>query len=338
MSNAGDRESGRYAYVTAHAIAHASAQASAQAEARAKASAYRVSQLRPRRTLRDGFSVGISVILHVMAIVLAIGLTRAPKDPEKKASGVTPVTPPPMRFISLPPLPAPTPKQQQAPRPQPPRILVPGERGPAPTPTPPARQSDTPEQHPNATPDQTPKVAARDVPHPADKAQPSETDRPHPSVPDPIESPATPQLRASMPTEMETEAERLFGHKATPLDPSSAVGNIRPFESRERSRQGTCNAPPPKADSSGQIPKGTVVGRIVSEDTHRPLRGALLEFVGTAYTAITDDRGEFLLLFDRSLVDLCRPQWVRVHASGYESMLLPLTIGDEVESVPLRRQ
>jgi hypothetical protein len=338
MSGDAGGEADRYAYVIAHATAHATAQATAQAKARAQANAYAVRQLRPRRSARDWLSVGVSVALHGLAIVLAVALTRQRAQPEEKRTmQVSPVQPPPMRFISLPPLPRPAPAPAAKPTAERPRRLATGGQGASATPTPPARQSDRPEEHPNALPDQTPRIAARDAPRPAEEApKPTEPDPPKPSAPEATDAPSP--LHISAPTALESEAERIFGRKATPLDPSLAAGSIRPFESRDPMRQGTCSVPLPKPDPSGQPPKGTVVGRIVSEDTHRPLRGALLELVGTAYTATTDNRGEFLLFFDRSLVDLCRPQWVRVHANGYRSMLLPLTIGNEMVPVPLSRE
>jgi hypothetical protein len=83
---------------------------------------------------------------------------------------------------------------------------------------------------------------------------------------------------------------------------------------------------------------GTVEGRIFREDGGRPLAGAHLQMLGTPYTAITDDRGEYRFRFDLSLVDNCRTQYVRVTAAGYESRLLVLVVGQNVRSEDVHLQ
>ncbi len=82
-----------------------------------------------------------------------------------------------------------------------------------------------------------------------------------------------------------------------------------------------------------------MVGRIFRQDNGRPLAGAHLQMIGTPYVAFTDGTGEYRFSFDMSLVDNCRTQYVRVSASGYESRLLVLVVGEQVrsEDVRLRR-
>jgi hypothetical protein len=85
---------------------------------------------------------------------------------------------------------------------------------------------------------------------------------------------------------------------------------------------------------------GTVVGRIFRQDSGRPLAGAHLQMLGAPYVAFTDDNGEYRFRFDMSLVDNCRTQFVRVTAPGYESRLLVLMVGENIQSedVRLRRR
>jgi hypothetical protein len=83
-----------------------------------------------------------------------------------------------------------------------------------------------------------------------------------------------------------------------------------------------------------------VTGRIYRGDTGRPLAGAHLQMVGAPFTAFTDDNGSYQFRFDLALVDNCRTQYVRVSAPGYQSRLLVLLVGRNVQSedVTLRRR
>ena len=99
--------------------------------------------------------------------------------------------------------------------------------------------------------------------------------------------------------------------------------------------------PRPAARDSVMGPTfGTVVGRIYRQDSGRPLAGAHLQMLGAPYVAFTDDNGEYRFRFDLSLVDNCRTQFVRVTAPGYETRLLVLVVGDNIQSedVRLRRR
>jgi hypothetical protein len=62
--------------------------------------------------------------------------------------------------------------------------------------------------------------------------------------------------------------------------------------------------------------------------------------LGAPYVAFTDDKGEYRFRFDLAMVDNCRTQYVRVTAPGYESRLLVLLVGENIQSedVRLRRR
>lgn len=81
-----------------------------------------------------------------------------------------------------------------------------------------------------------------------------------------------------------------------------------------------------------------VAGKIYREDTGQPLSGARLQILGTPYGAFSNQRGEYRLVFERSLVNRCRTQLVRVSARGYQARDVLLLLGEVPSSdVPLRR-
>ena len=77
---------------------------------------------------------------------------------------------------------------------------------------------------------------------------------------------------------------------------------------------------------------GVVQGRVFRENSRHPLPGAHLQILGTPYYTYSDDRGDFRLVFDRSLVDACRTQMVRVWAPGYRARDLTLYVGVPISS------
>ena len=63
----------------------------------------------------------------------------------------------------------------------------------------------------------------------------------------------------------------------------------------------------------------------------------LLAFIGTSYSTYSDGTGVYRLVFDASLVDECRTQYVRVVAAGYRGRNLILEVGPGVNDVVLDR-
>ncbi len=101
----------------------------------------------------------------------------------------------------------------------------------------------------------------------------------------------------------------------------------------------TCISPPRPREPGGAIEMGVVVGRVFAADNRTPLAGAHLQILGTPYVGFTDDSGYYRLVFDASLVDNCRTQYVQVSAKGFEGRLLVLALGNrQSDDVWLRRQ
>ena len=144
--------------------------------------------------------------------------------------------------------------------------------------------------------------------------------------------------RVEAPT-MESEALRIFGRRRIATRPGAGPRATRPLESYMPDRPDKCvPAPTAPADSAVPVQYGTVVGKIYREDGGRPLAGAHLQMLGTAYVAFTDSEGEYRFRFDLSLMDNCRTQYVRVTAKGYESRLLVLLVGQNVRSEDVHLQ
>ena len=91
-------------------------------------------------------------------------------------------------------------------------------------------------------------------------------------------------------------------------------------------------------DSTGAPPDGVVKGRVVQQETGRPLSGAHLQMVGQTYHTFADDDGNFELHFDLNLMADCRVQYVTIIAPGYGSQMLPIVMGGGISTVPLRRR
>lgn len=113
----------------------------------------------------------------------------------------------------------------------------------------------------------------------------------------------------------------------------------RPW-TRSMPEQGdSCPVVMPDSTRPGEPRMGSATGRVLTMHGGSPMPNAHLQIIGTAFSTFTDQNGEYLLTFDASLLDLCRTQYVRVSAPGYEPRLLVLVIGRNVRSddVALRR-
>ncbi|HXI20930.1 MAG TPA: carboxypeptidase-like regulatory domain-containing protein, partial [Gemmatimonadales bacterium] len=135
---------------------------------------------------------------------------------------------------------------------------------------------------------------------------------------------------AAAPT-LESEARRIFGRPSTKLGPLAGSRENRPWESPIPLSSG-CTLPPPDPRDSLPPGMGQVSGIIYREDNGQPLPGARLQILGTPYGTFADGRGQYRLVFDRSLVDGCRTQAVRVSAPGYQSRDVILYLGDRPNS------
>ena len=140
---------------------------------------------------------------------------------------------------------------------------------------------------------------------------------------------------------MEWEPRRISGRPRPGPLPGAGPRAGRPMEAILPENAKRCvPTPRPPADSAGTPQYGVVVGRIFRKDNGLPLAGAHLQMLGTPYVTFTDASGGYRFRFDLALVDNCRTQYVRVTADGYESRLLVLVVGENVQSedVLLRRR
>jgi hypothetical protein len=291
----------------------------------------------PRRRRARWPSIVASALAHLLFIVLALGLSRHETDAlwrrideerERRVPAVTPL------YIPLPPPPAPAP-----PPPAPPPAPEPEPEQPPPPPEPPpTAQPSLPPPAPNPVPEPD-----ANAPSDAERAEGEERiddevgDRrgaePDAGAPERAEISTAPTI--------ETEARRIFGRRRPRTPPGAGPRASRPMESYAPERPDKC-VPRERDDSdSARAPQfGVVTGRIYRADTGRPLAGAHLQMVGAPFTAFTDDNGYYQFRFDLSMVDNCRTQYVRVSAPGYQSRLLVLLVGRNVQSedVSLRRR
>ena len=273
---------------------------------------------------RNWIPLTVSATLHVLLIAAAVArphpspdgtdTPRQPTDPARRVDMIY-VPPPPVR--------PPPPPRPAAP---PPRPATPPPRPVAP---PPVKSQKEPEPEPNAPPE------ARRTPG-------NDSDDPKPAKGEPLASAAP---RSAMPAErasatLESEARRIFGRPRLRTAAGAGPQASRPMEAYRPDNAERCVPHPAPRDSVMGPTLGTVVGRIFRQDSGRPLAGAHLQMLGAPYVAFTDNNGEYRFRFDLSLVDNCRTQFVRVTAPGYESRLLVLLVGENIQSedVRLRRR
>ena len=273
-----------------------------------------------------------SGVFHIALVLLAIRLTTAP-SPEAKAQAQQ--TERPVQLLFNPPPQQPRPQPQPVePVQQPPELVKPPEAPLTPgedqTPGTTARVVPDPEQDPNAAPDAKREEATR--PDPGDQDASSREQGTSETAPV-ATSTAPPQPTA------ESEAKRIFGRPSALLGPSDGSRSSRPWEATQANSNG-CKIPEEEQQQDSTLPKGmaSVSGRIFREDNGKPLGGARLQIIGTQYGTFSNDAGDYKLVFDRTLVDRCRTQSVRVTAPGYRGRDVLLYLGDRSTSdVPLSR-
>jgi hypothetical protein len=278
---------------------------------------------------RRGLGYTASVIFHVALLVVLVVQT-SHRAWQVAAARQNEATARPVQLVFAPPRPQPTPRPS-APEVTPPAVPI--TPGPDQTPGTTARVTPTPEQDPNANPD-TPRTEAT-------RPDPGETEA-APRAPSPAPPPtiAAPTTTAAAPTPtIESEARRIFGSPSSKLGPLAGVRDNRPWETPVELNSRGCTLPPPEPGDTTLPPgMGVVSGKIYNEHTGQPLPGARLQILGTAYGTFTNQNGEYRLYFDRTLVDRCRSQAVRVTAPGYQGRDVILYLGDRPSSdVPLTR-
>lgn len=273
-------------------------------------------------------SLGASVAAHLLVVAIALLLSRRvatePKTEEREAMR-PPAVPiylplPPPRPPERPPEPR---RAETRPRPPRPRAALP----------PPRKRQPEPQPEPNAPPE-APRSTGTEEPEATREGAGATAQRAEAGAP-----PAPAEVAAG-PT-LESEAHRIFGRQHAGPPAGAGPREVRPLQLDLPDRPDKCvPRPSVPAESAGPAQYGEAVGRIFRGDTGAPLAGAHLVMLGTAYTAFTDENGEYHFRFDLALVDNCRTQYVRVSAPGYESRLLVLLVGPHVrsEDVMLRRR
>jgi hypothetical protein len=276
----------------------------------------------PVDTERDWLALAVSALTHVLLIMAALLLAK--KAAEQALDQPTAVEPRDTREVAMIYVPPPP---RQAP---PPMTPSPPPPDPQPTPvTPPAPSAvnKVPEAEPNAPPD------AKRTEGTAERAE-ARAPQGEPDAPEDAGTPETPKGVALEAT-MEREAKRIFGRKRG--EPVADAGPLatRPLESA-KVPDNPCGEIP--KDSTGSPIQGVVQGVVRDVDGGGPLAGAHLQMIGQPYATFANNRGEFRLLFDISLMADCRTQYVRIEAPGFRSQMLPIVIGGGVSTVGLRRR
>ncbi len=291
---------------------------------------------------RRSLATAVSVVLHLALLLLIVRVTTQARERQAQTGDREQVQNIPLTFLPPKPTPTPRPPTQETPPSTPvqppPAPLAPGpDRDPGTQ----ARVTPDPEQDPNAPPRTTPEAATRPVPtdDEAGGTPRSERTGAPPSSLDPTAAPtpAPPNDTRATGTQ-ESEARRLFGPGPTRLGPVSGSRDNRPWESALQMPSRGCTLPAESGDSTLPPGMAMVAGKILNQDNGRPLAGARLQILGTGFGTFSDESGDYRLIFDRTLVDLCRTQSVRVTAPGYHSRDVILYVGAPLSSdVPLSR-
>lgn len=87
-----------------------------------------------------------------------------------------------------------------------------------------------------------------------------------------------------------------------------------------------CRPGPPRS-ATDPIEWGVVSGRVYRLGTTLPLVGATLQVLGTPYTTVSDEQGDYTLRFDTWPLKNCEQQYVRVQLDGFVAQTLVLSMG-----------
>lgn len=87
-----------------------------------------------------------------------------------------------------------------------------------------------------------------------------------------------------------------------------------------------CRPGPPRS-AADPVDWGVVAGRVFRLGTSDPLIGATLQVLGTPYSTVSDEQGDYVLRFDAWPLKNCEAQYVRVQLDGFVSQTLVLGIG-----------
>ena len=257
----------------------------------------------PLSTRKPWSGATVSLVMHCLLVGFVLWSAQRADQSRRPRSGAT--LPPPIPMVLLPPPPIPDGQRrvdQPISRPPPDAVQA---------------QEDARAKVREEAPDLAPAEEA---------AQPPPEEEPEPetmaSTP-----PPPPDAPAEQPT-IESEAQRLFGRpklQAQP-DPNQMGARLGQLSEEEAAARRSC-VPKPRTPGR-QIEMAEMIGRVWFDEAHtRPLAGAYLQMIGTPYSTYSDNAGRYRLIFDASLVDECRTQYVRVVAAGYSGKNLVLGLG-----------
>jgi hypothetical protein len=256
---------------------------------------------------------GVSLVMHALLIVLVLWSARreAPSAPRQVRS-TTPVQPISMMFEPPPPIPEGQRRiEQPISRPPPDAIQA---------------QEDARAKIREEAPDLAPAEATAREPEPEESPETMASTPPPP-----------PDEPAEQPT-MESEARRLFGRPKLEAQPEANQMGARLGTLSEEEAQARRSCVPKPRNPGRQIEMAELTGRVWFDEAHtRPLAGAFLQMIGTPYSTYSDNAGRYRLIFDASLVDECRTQYVRVVAAGYTGKNLVLGLGPGVNDIVMGR-
>lgn len=288
----------------------------------------------PRRRVARWPSIAASAVAHVLLLVLGLDLSRRETDELwRRIDEARDRRPPSVIPLHVPlPTPAPPPSEPRPePEPEP-------EQPPPPEPPPPTPQPSLPPPPPNPEPEPD-----ANAPSDAERAEGEEriADNPGERRVSPADGGSPERAEISTAPAIETEARRIFGRRRERTPAGAGPRASRPMESYAPERPEKCVPHERDPSDTARAPQyGVVTGRIYRGDSGRPLAGAHLQMLGSAFTAFTNENGDYQFRFDLSMVDNCRTQYVRVSAPGYQSRLLVLLVGRNLKSedVTLRRR
>lgn len=270
---------------------------------------------------RNPLALSVSALLHAVVILVIMLLSKKLSEQQDVTPKVDSAATREVAMVYVPP-PKPTPP--------PPRPVEPV---PTPPPEPPRPKviNKQPEPEPNAPPE-APRTQGTADPEDRPPA-PDPADDPMASAPDNT-PPARVNKEDALNASMEVEARRIFGRKKG-VTPDAGPVATRPFENAIIPDS---KCPEIPKDSTGAPPDGVVKGRVVQQETGRPLSNAHLQMVGQIYHTFANQNGEFELHFDLNLMADCRVQYVTIVAPGYRSQMLPIVMGGGISTVPLKRR
>jgi hypothetical protein len=260
-----------------------------------------------------------SVLLHATVVLLILNQFRTPSQEQKKAER-DPDAERVVQMVYLPPPPKPVPLPKVS---TPPPPAMPMTQGPDQTPGAVARVNPTPERAPNALAEALRTQAKGPETKEPEGNSALEDEAPKPSAFAPTATPDVPTI--------ESEAQRIFGKPLTRLDGTSGE-ETRPWENPLTWGSRGCTSEKIPDDSTAPPGMGIVQGVVYREGGRVPLPRAHLQILGTRFNTFSDDNGNFRLVFDRSLVDNCRTQSVRVSAPGFRTQDLTLYVGVPISS------